>query len=1286
MSIHQMEKLCYEFMKIILNEQVVKAQNIPEKDLEYFQIVVKKLVTEYMNRNGLQDYSTSSSTAPKNPNHKRSKSGIHFKGDGSIKNIGQNSHKSQVFLFDSPFKNIKPGQGYDEIQSDAESLADQNLEGISNKLLNKTLSPDTKSPMKLKESMYSRMSKKELIGIIDKQKLILKELNEQQQDNTNQIESMRYGYMKELANLRDQVVSRDQKGKKFEYIEVYYFQPTESLNEEMCFVLNKKLEQMKELYEASLQRLQMTNHNLQQQINLFLKLGEDGNIGIRFNEMDADSVIRKLNKIEKNPRVIWKAFDEYYGYGFFFDVLEYEFGITPETHHKLIERFDQEISQYKNVAVNQISSITEKNQSEIDRLRKDLEDKNLEFSMIKQKHLVDMDRMKKDITEAMDVKCQGMLAAQFRKFDEEKAEFFEQIRELEQVAGDYKKVKRDFDMNLMFTKWLYIAKIRSIKSLGNFELKAAAANEAERQMHERDFQLQLAKNPNMNLKEELQDAKNEITELCQQISDLQYSQFSLKKDRDYLHDKLQEIQLEADKLKQDYEEAKQKVKIYQEEYQTYRTNFESSQKYVKTLETEVMQLKQKVGRLNEIAEQFMQNTEQVDSAFSVAATVVQKVDEMYHEKMKDKGTLTTLFGLNKVIDKKDDEKRPSQSKGVQASKESNTVEMQTEVEEKSSNAEELLILSKNLEKLGSAQKEQLIQSLLQGQPLALIEGSHHQNSASKRGGRGMRGRGGIAKNSYLSIPGSHNQSQDLGNDLGRSQGPHHGKTSMNIPQHRKLSHNRRGRGRGRHQGDSDNEGFNNSFKGNSSMYESQIDPITGAKIHTRMYDESMIDEYGDENVDQFDENYQYGGAEEEYDEEDQWERGSNLMDALDGDPELKRQISDEVNKQYMLELKMEEVQANSKEVQYSKASSRVDEQEFIIKKGKILQSAKIQVPFALRNMERILHRGYNLDKKDAGIQTEKINWYQMIQKENQKNGFSQIFESMDQSQHPSAQNKAKKENKNATQRETSPSNPYGQSSSSLTNKLLLSSARQSQLASIKQSQLMKKAHHTKSNSLVEYEINTDIQSLQIYGKKQTNPQAQTDYSSIVDLQNGLKENGDDNMTAVTSQNFNRQKIKGQSQSIARPKTQFNFRHARKQSQQPSQDDIQFQNVHLSNFQFSDKLKNQNGNQNGDTANLDLSLYENDIEIIGQNKAKIIFNDDRQSYSNMNRVIPHIQMVNGYQRPFTSKLKSTAAYKLKKKLHSHNQSMTKEIIGSYQAYGSHNQSIDLFVEPMKKTNQ
>jgi len=56
--------------------------------------------------------------------------------------------------------------------------------------------------------------------------------------------------------------------------------------------------------------------------------------------MTADAVVHKLSYIEKDCNKIWKAFDESYGYGFFFDVIENQFGITPETKTNLIKNFD----------------------------------------------------------------------------------------------------------------------------------------------------------------------------------------------------------------------------------------------------------------------------------------------------------------------------------------------------------------------------------------------------------------------------------------------------------------------------------------------------------------------------------------------------------------------------------------------------------------------------------------------------------------------------------------------------------------------------------------------------------------------------------------------------------------------------------------------------------------------------------------------------------------------------------------------------------------------------------
>lgn len=120
--------------------------------------------------------------------------------------------------------------------------------------------------------------------------------------------------------------------------------------------------------------------------------------------MNAQQVVKKLSIITRDPRMIWKAFDEAFGYGFFFDVLETEFGITPETRDKLIERFDKEISKFKSAATGQISSMTMKTHSEIDRLKKDLEEKNFEISMLKQKHLVEIDKVKENVSQAMEVK------------------------------------------------------------------------------------------------------------------------------------------------------------------------------------------------------------------------------------------------------------------------------------------------------------------------------------------------------------------------------------------------------------------------------------------------------------------------------------------------------------------------------------------------------------------------------------------------------------------------------------------------------------------------------------------------------------------------------------------------------------------------------------------------------------------------------------------------------------------------------------------------------------------
>ena len=76
------------------------------------------------------------------------------------------------------------------------------------------------------------------------------------------LEQTSHDYLQELHNLKIQVQTKEKKLKKFEYIEVHYFEPTETLGKDVCFILNNKLNETKDLYERNLQRLQQTNFTL----------------------------------------------------------------------------------------------------------------------------------------------------------------------------------------------------------------------------------------------------------------------------------------------------------------------------------------------------------------------------------------------------------------------------------------------------------------------------------------------------------------------------------------------------------------------------------------------------------------------------------------------------------------------------------------------------------------------------------------------------------------------------------------------------------------------------------------------------------------------------------------------------------------------------------------------------------------------------------------------------------------------------------------------------------------
>lgn len=51
--------------------------------------------------------------------------------------------------------------------------------------------------------------------------------------------------------------------------------------------------------------------------------------GIKFKDMNPEHLIKKLNILEKSPRILWELTHKYYGDDYFLSMIEEEYGISP---------------------------------------------------------------------------------------------------------------------------------------------------------------------------------------------------------------------------------------------------------------------------------------------------------------------------------------------------------------------------------------------------------------------------------------------------------------------------------------------------------------------------------------------------------------------------------------------------------------------------------------------------------------------------------------------------------------------------------------------------------------------------------------------------------------------------------------------------------------------------------------------------------------------------------------------------------------------------------------------
>ena len=191
--------------------------------------------------------------------------------------------------------------------------------------------------------------------------------------------------------------------KNYQYTEVRFFDTMESIDEGMKYIILSKIQDYKRMYEEQLQRLQEKLDIYQRQINIFEKICEDGNVLVSLDELTAIDVTKKLAIVEKDPRVLWKAFESVFGFGFFNPMIEEEFGITPAFKDTIQKQYNDELNKARHESLNKVNKFAGSIKQEIDTLRKTIWKKNGDISKVQTVFTQKLEKTVAEVKEMMEL-------------------------------------------------------------------------------------------------------------------------------------------------------------------------------------------------------------------------------------------------------------------------------------------------------------------------------------------------------------------------------------------------------------------------------------------------------------------------------------------------------------------------------------------------------------------------------------------------------------------------------------------------------------------------------------------------------------------------------------------------------------------------------------------------------------------------------------------------------------------------------------------------------------------
>ena len=128
----------------------------------------------------------------------------------------------------------------------------------------------------------------------------------------------------------------------------------------------------------------------------------DGNVGIKFSEMSANDVIRKLEVIEKDARRVWNAIETHYGDGFFTDIIEQEYGLNPNSHQEIQDQMAALLKEHQEETEAKLKEIERESLRLNIKMNEEVKDKIEEVARLRAQHVAELEGLKAELAAEYD--------------------------------------------------------------------------------------------------------------------------------------------------------------------------------------------------------------------------------------------------------------------------------------------------------------------------------------------------------------------------------------------------------------------------------------------------------------------------------------------------------------------------------------------------------------------------------------------------------------------------------------------------------------------------------------------------------------------------------------------------------------------------------------------------------------------------------------------------------------------------------------------------------------------